>query len=411
MTGSILNRLIFAELVKVFLLALAALTGLLVTAGLVQQAMHMGLSAGQALRLIPLFVPNSLPYTIPATALFASCVVYGRLSHDNEIVAIKAAGVHLITILKPALLLGLLASAATASLYHTIIPRSQQLLYQQILSQPEELVYNVLRRDRCIRHPNLNYVMYVRDVQGKRLLDVVIKRRSKQKDPQTGQEVNGAYDMVARAREARLRIDQANGKLYVDPDRFVIYDRNTSGATASNGPFPMDLPDGLNGKDNKLRVTAILWDDLHVRVAALREELEVQERRREENRQLATNSPDPTVRQLALDQDRDFKYQVDSARRTLRNVEAELYLRPALACGALLFAVLGCPVGIWANRADYLSTFVVCFLPVVLLYYPLLLAGSGMGKDGKVPLPLGCWAANITFGVVALLLTARVLRR
>ena len=59
-------------------------------AGLIQQAAQMGLSLTQVIEAIPLFVPNTLPYTIPATTLFASCVVYGRLSHDNEVVAIKA---------------------------------------------------------------------------------------------------------------------------------------------------------------------------------------------------------------------------------------------------------------------------------------------------------------------------------
>jgi len=63
MTGSILNRLIFAELVKVFLLSLTVLTGLLVTGGMAQMAMQMGLSIWQVLRAIPLFIPNTLPYT------------------------------------------------------------------------------------------------------------------------------------------------------------------------------------------------------------------------------------------------------------------------------------------------------------------------------------------------------------
>jgi lipopolysaccharide export system permease protein len=98
-------------------------------------------------------------------------------------------------------------------------------------------------------------------------------------------------------------------------------------------------------------------------------------------------------------------------RRTIRNTEAELYQRPALACACLLFALIGCPVGIWANRADYLSTFVICFIPVLLIYYPLFLAGSGMGKDGKIPLGLGCWVANAVVGVAAVVLNARLLRR
>ncbi|MBA4066022.1 MAG: hypothetical protein C0501_20345 [Isosphaera sp.] len=412
MPGSTLNRLIFRELLKVFLLSLGALTGLLVIAGLVQQAALLGLSLTQTLQAVPLFVPNTLPYTIPTTTLFATCVVYGRLSHDNEVVAVRAAGVHLFHLLKPAFLLGCLAAAATAALYHTAIPRSQQLLHQQLAANPEEIVYNLLRRDRCIRHPGLGYVLYVRDVQGKRLIDVVLKRRARVKDGRTGQESYAGYDVVSRAREAQLRVDPADGKLHLVPDRFAFSDRSTSGAVGDPAPFQMTLPDGLNGRDVKLRASAVLWDELPGRVAALREELSAAEARRAEKEDAANALPDPDQRALALDEvKRHYKHHADGARRTLRNVEAELYLRPALAFGCLLFALVGCPVGIWANRADYLSTFVICFLPTVFLYYPLLLAGTGMGKDGKVPLPLGCWLANLAFAAIAVLLNVRLLRR
>lgn len=408
--GSTLNRLIFWELVKVFLMSLTTLTGLLVIAGLIQEASRMGLSVQQVIRVIPLFIPNTLPYTIPATTLFASCVVYGRLSHDNEVVAIKAAGVHLFTILRPAILLGTITTLITAGLYHTVIPRSQQILYQRLLEDPEELLYNMLRRDRCLRHPTLSYVIYVREVQGKRLIDVVLKRRAKVRNPKTGEESLFGYNFVARAREARLRVDPADGKLYLDPDRFVIYDENTSGTTASTGPFQMDLPEGFNGRD-RVRISAMTWDDLPVRIATLRQELQLKEQRREQNWQEAMSIQEPELRQARLAEDRHYKFQVEGVRRTIRNTEAEFYLRPALAAGCLLFALLGCPVGIWANRADYLSTFVICFLPALFIYYPLLLAGSGMGKDGKLPLGLGCWAANIVIGVAAVVLNVRLLRR
>ena len=68
-----------------------------------------------------------LPYTIPATTLFATCVVYGRMAHDNEITVLKAAGVNILTILKPAILLGATASAVTMVLYYDLIPRTQRL--------------------------------------------------------------------------------------------------------------------------------------------------------------------------------------------------------------------------------------------------------------------------------------------
>jgi lipopolysaccharide export system permease protein len=410
MPGTTLNRLIFFELVKVFLMSLGTVTGLLVTVPLFQQANQMGLSLGQVIRSIPLFVPNMLPYTIPATTLFASCVVYGRLSHDNEVVAIKAAGVHLFNILKPALLLGIITTALTAGLYHTVIPLSQQLLYKQLLEDPEELLYNMLRRDRTLRHPNMPYVIYVKDVQGKRLIDVVLKKRAKVKDPKTGQEVYFGYDFTVRIREARLRVETAEGKLYIDPDRSVFYDKNTSGETAGTGPYSMDLPDGLNGKD-KVRISALTWEDLPVRLGLLREELDEVLARREANRKAGESAPHPDVRAATQKEERVFKFQVDTLERTIRNTEGEFYQRPALAVGCLLFALVGCPVGIWANRADYLSTFVICFLPAVFIYYPLQFAGGGLSRDGKVPLWFGYWMANMAIGFMALVLNWRLLRR
>jgi lipopolysaccharide export system permease protein len=409
--GNTLNRMIFWELVRVFLLSLGTLTGLFLIVGLIQQASQMGLTLTQIIKAIPLFVPSTLPLTIPATTLFASCVVYGRLSHDNEVVALKAAGVHLYRIITPAVLLGVLTTAVTAGLYHTTIPATQRELYEQILSDPEEVLYNQLRRDRCLRHPSLPYVMYVRDVQGKRLLDVVIKRRMKVKDARTGVEVPLGYSTVARAREAKLQVDLSAGVMSVISDRFVLDDKNASGSAASSGPFTMDLPDSVSGKEAKLRISALTWDDLPVRIAAMVEERDELIQHREERAAEIEKITDPTLRSLAESDLRSFKYQLDLKNRQVRNLQAEVYARPALAVSCLVFALIGCPVGIWANRADYLSTFVICFLPTLVVYYPLLLAGSDAGKSGRIPLALGCWLADIILGSVGIVLTWRLLRR
>src|ERR671936_1293661 len=103
---SILHRMILWELVKVFALSLLGITGILLMAGIVAEASQQGLSPAQVLEIIPLLIPSTLPYTIPATTLFASCVVYGRLAADNEILAIKAAGINVATVVKPGLILG-----------------------------------------------------------------------------------------------------------------------------------------------------------------------------------------------------------------------------------------------------------------------------------------------------------------
>ena len=394
MLGSTLNRMIFWELVRVFLLSLGALTGLVLIVVAVQQASQLGLSLAQLVRSMPLLVPSILPIAIPATTLFAACVVYGRLAHDNEVIALKAAGVHLFGIVRPTVLLGVITTCATAGLYHTTIPRTQQQFYDQILSDPEEVLYNMLRRDRNLRHPSLPYVLYVRDVQGKRLIDVVIKRRVKMRDARTGAESTVGYDFVARMHEARLRVHPTDGTMSIEPDRFVIDGKTASGVVPGD-QITMDLPDSVSGKEAKLKISALTWDELPARaavVAAERDQLVAQR----------------DARQAEM---RGYKYLIDAKSRQVRNLQAEVHARPALAVSCLVFALIGCPVGIWANRSDYLSTFVVCFIPTLIVYYPLLLAGTDMGKTGKLPLVVGCWAADAVMGTVAVLLTWRLLRR
>jgi len=138
-----------------------------------------------------------MPYTIPSTTLFATCLVYGRLAHDNEVVAIKAAGVNLLSIVWPGVLLGVLTSLATFGLYYEIIPETQYILRAQFLKDVEEFLYQMLKTEQCINSPKLNYAIWVKQVQGRQLLGATFKRRDGHGSFQ--------YNLVAVAQEAELR--------------------------------------------------------------------------------------------------------------------------------------------------------------------------------------------------------------
>ena len=115
MTTGIINRMILGQLIKVFLISLIALTGLFLLGGLIQEATQRGLSPQQLIQAIPYIIPNSFPYTIPATTLFATCVVYGRLSADNEVLVLRTIGVNIYQLLWPAIVLGVLTGGTTAA--------------------------------------------------------------------------------------------------------------------------------------------------------------------------------------------------------------------------------------------------------------------------------------------------------
>ena len=173
MLSSIQLRMVLWELCKVFVMALVAITGILLLAGLIAEASQQGLGPSQILTAIPLLIPSTLPYTIPATTLFATCVVYGRLSADNEILAIKAAGVNLAHVVKPGIVLGLAMSLCTMALYYHVIPYTHHLLRSMVLNDAEELMYSLLRRHGFINNSQMPYSMFVKGVEGKKLISPV----------------------------------------------------------------------------------------------------------------------------------------------------------------------------------------------------------------------------------------------
>ena len=85
----------------------------------------------------------------------------------------------------------------------------------------------------------------------------------------------------------------------------------------------------------------------------------------------------------------------------INEFETEVNFRAAQSFGSLMFVVLGAPVGILFARRDFLSAFITCFLPIILLYYPLMLLGVNLGKEGVVDPVVTLWAGNVLLGLLA----------
>jgi lipopolysaccharide export system permease protein len=393
--GSILHRMIMWELTKVFLISLVAITGILLLAGIIAEASQQGLGPGQILSAIPLLIPSTLPYTIPATTLFASCVVYGRLAADNEILAIKSAGINILQVVKPGLVLGLATSALTMGLYYTIIPYSHHLLRSMAFNDTEELLYSLLRRQNMISHSSLPYSMWVRGVQGRKLLSPIFKHRN----PTTGQ-----VDIVSLSREAELRVNAAKKMLLVHMRWGVANTPDGTSVFFEDKEWEVPLPDT---NPNQQRPRDMTWQELvHAKAAFLKsiEELEV-DIALEASRLVMTGAPQDLPA---------HKKNLEDRRKHINTLvlalDVEMLMRPALALGCFFFILVGSPVGIWFSKSDYLSSFITCFMPIIIIYYPLMLCGTGMAQKSTGFPFLMVWAADIVIAFVGLLLYWRLLK-
>ena len=367
----LLHRSIFYELTKVFLLAFVGLTGLLLLAGVIAEATRNGLGPAQILAAIPLLIPSTMPYTLPTTTLFATCIVYGRLAHDNEILAMRAAGVHIRHAVWPAFLLGASTSVATMVLFLDLIPITHYILRSQVVSDVRELMYGMLKRESCIRHPRLSYEIHVTRVDGQKLKEAQFRRR----DPK------GGYDMIAFAKEAELLVDMAHKKIYVRMKNCYTTDgKGNFTGYVDERVWPVEMPEDLSPQ-GKIRPSDMTWSEL----------IDGRNRIWEDQAKLQA---DVDAHQGAKNLDRapdnfsdHIKNRLEERKiltAKLNGLYAELYQRPAFAAGCLCFVLVGCPVGIWFSKSDYLSAFITCFLPIVIVYYPLMLCGINMARSGKI---------------------------
>lgn len=396
MFGTILTRMILWDLIKVFLLALVAITGILLVAGIIAEATQQGLGPKQILAAIPLLIPSTLPYTIPATTLFAVCVVYGRLAADNEILAIRAAGANLFQVVVPALILGVGMTLVTMVLYFRIIPSTHHLLRNLVFRDAEELVYTVLRRYGVLQANGTPYSMYVRGVQGRKLLNPVFKHLAP----------DGTPDMVAHAKEADLRVNLTK--------KVLLLHMRWGEATSENGDTGYfddriwEVPLGENfGKPAVKRQREMLWEEL----VETRDTLKVRtDELADELAQLTEKYKSGTPTPAQQDYLNGVAYTHKRTRADYLTTEVEMLMRVSLCLGCLCFILIGCPVGIWFSRSDFLSSFITSFLPVVLVYYPLMLCGAGLAREGKFNPVLLVFLCNIVVGGVGLLLTWRLTR-
>jgi lipopolysaccharide export system permease protein len=400
----ILTRSIFFELAKVFLISLVAITGIIVLAAVVVEASQRGLGPAQIIVAIPLLVPSMMPFIIPPTTLFASCVVYGRLAHDNEIIAIKSAGINILHVVWPGAFLGLVMSLSTLGLYYYLIPHTHLMLRTAVTNDMKGLVYSMLKKDGQFRElvrgrggVKTVYEIYVRGVQGQLLKNAIFKRRDRLK---------GDYDVVAKAREAELEFNMLTKEVSVTMrDGHVLDAKGASYYSYFQEQvwsIPLAPPEKYDQSSRDMT-----WQEL----------LQARRDIKDEMNKSANEASVSVAQEALMTGAKNLSAQAQAAQYVQRNhkmrvynLDTELHMRPALSFGCLFFVLVGCPVGIWFSRSDYLSAFITCFMPIVFIYYPIQLCCTNFSKDGKLHPAVALWAANTALGVIAMFLFRKLVK-
>jgi len=122
-----LHSYLLKDLIKVSLLSLVCITLLMSVLVIIQPLRKLGLAGEQLFHLFLYTIPVMLSLTMPIATLFAGTLVYGRFSQDNELLAAKASGISAVSLLRPALGMGVIVTLLSLAMINVVAPRLSSL--------------------------------------------------------------------------------------------------------------------------------------------------------------------------------------------------------------------------------------------------------------------------------------------
>jgi len=362
--------------------------------GLAQKAREYGIGPDIVVQLIPFLVPEALMFAIPATSLFSVCVVFGRMAADNEVTALESLGLSKTMVIVPALVMSFGLSLFAVWLNDVSYAWSHFGIERVVLQSTDRIVYSVLQQEGSFKSDQFS--IEVNRVDGRTLIHPVVT-------------VNSSGD--------NIRMSAAKGSLTVDPKRQSLQFRMEQGSIDSESNFRL-----VDGENSLYELPLRSPDDLknkganpsHLYLSQISSEIRQQE---EKLAQLESQIELEATAQLLTGDfvgltEASWKKQnkkLDDSRYRLARLKVVPHRRWANGFSCIAFAIIGVPVALRLKTGNYATTFGACFLPILLLYYPLFMFGLNGAKTGALP-AWSVWIGNVACSVVGFVLLKRELR-
>jgi lipopolysaccharide export system permease protein len=391
----ILTRYILLEMLTVFLVTTGSLTVFIFLGLIGKAAVDNGLGLGPILRLLPYMLPQAMQFSVPGALLLATTVVYGRVSSSNEIVAVKSLGISPMVMLWPTLILAFVVSFGAVALNDLAVSWGTDGVKRVVVESFEEIAYGRLRTYKSYSADSFD--VNVKEVRGKKLIGPVFTFKS-----------GSGETSVIRADAAEINVDPALGAFNI---KLTNADGGMKGwQIAHPGEFEQSFPisqllgDSANKtrtpSETPLRAIEQAKIDQRIQIGWLKHEMAAAA-----SMALLLGRFD----ELAQDQWKARESSLTWSNRILHKLNVEPYRRWANGFSCLGFALIGAPMAVRRRHGEFWGSFFACFLPILLVYYPMLVGCVTQAKDGNIP-PQAVWLGNFVLAAWGVWLLRRVIR-
>ncbi len=351
----LLDRLVLNDLLPMFGLGVATFFTLWFAADPLFKAtkyMSLGVPLPVVLRLVGWNIPPVLALTFPMGMLLAVLLGFGRLSSDSEVVALFAGGISFGRIIVPALALGLAASL----IGYEINDRVASYANQRLVSITNGIKAGLGQgggTDQPVDFPvrlgdKMQYLVHADkgvDIREKALRDVTVVHYDAQGRPAE------TYYAAQAVYQSGNNWTLVNGQVYTGwPAPFL---------TSAGSAKVFDLGKNLESASFLDRdPDTLTFHDLRRQIALLRGERQ------------GEHSP------------------------ILRNAEVMLWGKVALPFSALIFTLVGAPLGLRPQRASRYTGWLLAIL-IIFAYYVLFTTLGSVARSGHFSPLLAAFLPNL----------------
>ena len=429
-----LNKYLFKQSLIPFLLSVAVITTVLFLQFLIRAVdrfLGKGLDALTIFEYLYLNLAWIIALSVPMSLLISSVMTFGRMSQQNEITALKSAGVNLYNIIKPAILFGSLVGIGLCLFNNFILP---------------EMNYNarLLARDIYKKKPELSiepgyfvdmipqYTMIVKEMDGKDFKDVKIFSKNQKSEQTTIYANQGSLSSDGNM----ITIDLMDGEIHeIDLSDYDYYRKikfKTHQIMISMDELMLNRTSESNRTDREMRVPKMIQEieknnnlisQIYDRINKVKEEIGITNpnsntlaiieneiellkqkkmNRVTEKKEFNNDVPIPALENkdyiLSLTNNaRQFKNEftlIENYEKTNNKFKVEIHKKFTLALACVLFTMVGAPLGILVRNGGMTiaSGLSIAFF---LVYYILLIWGEQLADRNLLNPGLGSWLPNI----------------
>ena len=369
----LLHRYILKEVLVATLLAMGLFVFVLLMGNLLRDVASL-LAAGKLgiwvfLKLLALLIPYVASYALPLGVLTGTLISLGRLSSQQEITAMKSAGMSLYQIASPVFLISFVGMVIGVLVNLEYAPQSRiaykRMMISTVSKNPAEFI-----EERRFVHEFPGLVIYMGDKDGSVMKDFWIWQLDEQQ----------RVKLFLRAREGKLNFDRKRNSLILvlkdataekrnddDPETF------TGDALRSIffGELPLELPmNKLFGEKNKKRLRT---KDM-------------------------TFAQLMRTRKAAMDEEKD-----EGISKMRMKIQMHIQKNFAMAFSVFSLAIFGVPLAIRVGRKENYANLAIA-LVIALTYYFLIIVISWFEGNRSLRPDLLVWIPNIIFQVLGFIM-------